>query len=104
MQRTFDNLYEKSPPEISRVNLSPLILHLKSLGIDNIYKFPFFTKPENDNLVKSLELLYSMNIIDMDCNLTPELGLQMYKFPLDSKLIVTLIESSKFSSILKVFS
>lgn len=94
MKRTFDNLYEKAPPEISRVNLSPLILHLKSLGVHNIYNFGFFTKPESGNMVKSLELLYSMKIIDIDCNLTPDLGLKMYIFPLDPKLIVALLESS----------
>jgi HrpA-like RNA helicase len=93
----FDQLKDQSPPEIVRVNLSPAIVQLKSLGIANILAFDFFTRPNEDNLVKALEILKSLKIIDMNCNLT-EVGMKVNDFPLDPKMTVALLESGNIRS------
>lgn len=83
---------DQSPPEIARVNLAPAIIQLKSLGIANVLAFDYFTKPTEENFVKSLEILRSLKLIDDHCNLT-ETGQKVNDFPMDPKLTVALLES-----------
>ena len=89
----FDQLLDQSPPEIARSNLAPAIIQLKSMGISNILNFDFFTRPKEESLVKSLEFLRSLKIIDDNCNLTREIGEKIWEFPLDPPLTVALLEA-----------
>jgi len=41
-------------PEIKRINLSPILLILKTIGIDNIMEFDFLDKPSTSNLILAL--------------------------------------------------
>lgn len=68
---------------------------LKSLGIANIREFEFFEHPDPHNIVKAFEQLFSMGVIDEFCNLTPNVGKHLCKFPLDPRLTISLIESGK---------
>jgi len=83
---------DQAPPEIVRVDLSPAILQLKTLGIANVMAFDFFTKPSEESMVKALEILRSLKIIDDHGNLT-KTGSKINDFPLDPKLTVALLES-----------
>lgn len=75
--------------------MSPSILTLKSLGVNNVEAFEFFERPDHDNMVKSLEQLYSLKIIDDFCNLTENVGKRMHAFPLNPRLTLALLEACK---------
>ena len=94
-EESFKKMLPDTPPEITRANLAPLVLHLKAIGISNIVKFNFLTPPPASNLAKTLELMYSLKAIDDDCNLTPE-GFIMVEFPIDPMLTKCLLESDKY--------
>lgn len=48
------------PPEIRRSDLSSTVLYLKALGIDNILRFDFPSKPPAKNLLSALELVLAL--------------------------------------------
>jgi HrpA-like RNA helicase len=77
------------------VNLSPLIIQMKSLGIANILAFDFFTRPSEANLVRALETLKALQVIDIHSNLT-DTGKKVNDFPMDPKLAVALLTSGNF--------
>ena len=54
------NLKDFTPPEMQRCDLTPVILQLKALGIDNICKFEFLSQPPSKTLIDSLELLFAL--------------------------------------------
>jgi len=68
-------------------------VQLKCIGIANVASFDFFTKPKEESLVKSLEILRSLKIIDDFCNLTDDVGKKISDFPLDPALVVALLEA-----------
>lgn len=67
---------------------------MKSLGVANIVAFDFFTRPSEPNLVRALETLRALKVIDMQSNLT-ETGKKVNDFPFDPKLAVALLVSGK---------
>lgn len=85
---------DQSPPEITRVNLMPAILQLKALGIANIWAFDYFTKPAEDSFIRALETLRALKLLDDDTNLTT-LGKQVQDYPIDTRLAVALVASSR---------
>lgn len=83
-------LAESIVPEILRANLASVVLLLKSLGVDDVLRFPFLDAPPTESLVGALTHLYVLGALDHDGQLT-RLGLLMSQFPLDpplSKMIV----------------
>jgi ATP-dependent RNA helicase DDX35 len=82
-------------PEIQRINLAPVIIQLKALGIDNILKFNFLSPPPIETISRSLELLYSLGAIDENSKLTNPLGVQIAEFPVDPKLAKMLLVSGE---------
>lgn len=91
----FDELKDQPPPEITRVNLGPLIIQMKSLGIANIIAFDYFTRPSESNLVRALETLKALQVIDLHSNLT-DMGKKVNDFPMDPKLAVALLTAGNF--------
>jgi ATP-dependent RNA helicase DDX35 len=83
-------------PEISRSDLSKMILTLLSIGIKNILKFDFMTRPSVDSLSHALQLLFSLNAIDRKSNLTVPFGVSLAEFPLEPKLAAMILNSPKF--------
>lgn len=59
-----------SAPEISKQPLDSTILQLKSIGIENVYTFPFPTKPEVMKISSTLEKL--MNLKAITGTITPK--------------------------------
>ncbi|KAI5965146.1 uncharacterized protein KGF55_001366 [Candida pseudojiufengensis] len=93
---SFDNDMEPSTkPEIQRLNLNSIVLLLLSLGINDLLNFEFLDSPPKQNLIKSLNLLYSFEAITINGKLT-KLGFKMNEFPLDPILTKCIIESEKF--------
>ncbi|XP_034213883.1 probable pre-mRNA-splicing factor ATP-dependent RNA helicase DEAH9 isoform X2 [Prunus dulcis] len=78
-------------PEIQRSNLVPCVIQLKALGIDNILGFDWPASPSSEAMVRALEVLYSLGVLDDDAKLTSPTGFQIAEIPLDpmiSKMIL----------------
>ncbi|XP_062013028.1 probable pre-mRNA-splicing factor ATP-dependent RNA helicase DEAH9 isoform X2 [Rosa rugosa] len=79
-------------PEIQRSNLVSCVIQLKALGIDNILGFDWPASPSSEAMVRALEVLYSLGVLDDDAKLTSPTGFQVAEFPLDpmiSKMILS---------------
>lgn len=85
-----DDMYAAPIPEIQRTNLSNTLLLLKSLGVQDILKFPFVDPPAVQTMVASLYELWFIQALDNFGNLT-SLGRQMSRFPLHPSLSKTLL-------------
>ncbi|XP_022905131.2 probable ATP-dependent RNA helicase DHX35 [Onthophagus taurus] len=90
------NLATTMPPEIIRTNLNYAVLQLKALGIGNLMKFSFPNPPPAKNLKSALEILYALNSIDINGDLTDPLGFNMAEFPLDPMYSKLLLNSGDF--------
>ncbi|PKA51639.1 putative pre-mRNA-splicing factor ATP-dependent RNA helicase [Apostasia shenzhenica] len=79
-------------PEMQRSNLVSFVIQLKALGIDNILGFDWLALPPPESMIRALEVLYSLEILDEDAKLTSPTGFQVAEIPLDpmiSKMILT---------------
>ena len=85
-EKTFSKLDLYIVPEMRRTDITWAILQLKALGIDDVLHFDFLSSPHVASTNYSLELLYTLGAIDLDCKLT-EIGEQMSgkKTTLDTK-------------------
>ncbi|SMN22294.1 similar to Saccharomyces cerevisiae YKR086W PRP16 DEAH-box RNA helicase involved in second catalytic step of splicing [Maudiozyma saulgeensis] len=88
------DMYGSTIPEIQRTNLSNTVLLLKSLGVENVMKFPFIDTPPMQTLLNSLYELWSIGALDNFGNLT-KLGIDMTKLPLQPSLSKILLNSIK---------
>eukprot|EP00996_Jenningsia_fusiforme_P004019 NODE_481_length_2198_cov_28.596091_g443_i0.p1 GENE.NODE_481_length_2198_cov_28.596091_g443_i0~~NODE_481_length_2198_cov_28.596091_g443_i0.p1 ORF type:complete len:699 (-),score=159.35 NODE_481_length_2198_cov_28.596091_g443_i0:53-2149(-) len=93
-EEAFDGFLHHTVPEILRVNLSSVVLYLKSLGIGDIVSFPFMDAPSRDAIVQSLEQLLVLGALDSNLDITP-LGRCMAMLPLDPMHAKALIISSR---------
>lgn len=78
-----------------RSNLTYVVLQLKALGIDNILQFSFPSPPPLQNLKSALEILYALDAIDIQGELTKPLGFNMGEFALDPLYSKILLNSGK---------
>ncbi|AGO12697.1 AaceriADR224Wp [[Ashbya] aceris (nom. inval.)] len=90
------DMYPQSIPEIQRTSLSSVLLLLKSLGIKDIFNFPFIDSPPTTTLMTSMFELWTLGALDNFGALT-ELGSKMAKFPLQPSLSKILLLSAKCS-------
>lgn len=81
-----------NPCEMQRCDVTSAILQLKSLGIDDVLHFPFPSPPTAESMIYSLELLYSLNALDINCKLTA-VGESMSDMPIDARLAKALLNS-----------
>ncbi|XP_031493685.1 probable pre-mRNA-splicing factor ATP-dependent RNA helicase DEAH9 isoform X2 [Nymphaea colorata] len=80
-------------PEMQRSNLVSCVMQLKALGIDNILGFDWLASPPPEAMIRALEVLYSLGILDDDAKLTVPLGFQVAEIPLDP-MVGTMILSA----------
>lgn len=80
---------------MQRSDLAPAVLQLKALGIDNVLRFNFPSSPPSKSLLSAVELLYSLDAIDDNGQLTDPLGMTMAEIPLDPVFAKCLIASGK---------
>ncbi|XP_050224764.1 probable pre-mRNA-splicing factor ATP-dependent RNA helicase DEAH9 isoform X2 [Mercurialis annua] len=79
-------------PEMQRSNLVSSVIQLKALGIDNILGFDWPASPSPETMIRALEVLYSLGVLDDDAKLTSPVGFQVAEIPLDpliSKMILS---------------
>ncbi|PUZ58633.1 hypothetical protein GQ55_5G524300 [Panicum hallii var. hallii] len=69
-------------PEMQRSNLVSCIIQLKALGIDNILGFDWPASPSPEAMIRALEVLFSLGILDEDAKLTVPIGFQVAEIPL----------------------
>ncbi|XP_048578247.1 probable ATP-dependent RNA helicase DHX35 isoform X2 [Nematostella vectensis] len=96
---TEDALHDLKPatvPEMQRSNLAPVLLQLKSMGIDNVLRFDFPARPPAQSMVRGLELLYALDALDDNGKLVDPLGVQMAEFPLEPMIAKMLLISGEF--------
>ena len=82
-------------PEIQRMNLSNVILLLKSMGINNLVNFDYIDPPPHEMIVKALGGLYALGALNDSGELT-KLGRRMAEFPLEPQLSKILVCSEKY--------
>lgn len=92
-EEEFEKLATATPPEMSRTDLSQAVIQLKALGISNILRFSFPSPPPAQNLLLALELLYALNAINDQGELTKPLGITMAEFPLPPLHAKTLLSA-----------
>jgi len=79
---------------MQRCDMSPVVLQLKALGIDNILRFAFLSPPPAANLVRGVELLFALGAVDTNAHLTNPIGINMAELPLPPMLGRALLASS----------
>ena len=94
-EASYRQLPPYTSPEITRCDLSPIVLFLQGLGIHNIPNFEFLTSPKPSSLIEALEKLYCLGALDDSAQLTPDIGYKLVEFPIDLHLAVALINSCK---------
>lgn len=83
-----------STPEISTLGLDNTLLTLIYFNVD-ISSLDLFHAPDNNNVKHSIQLLERLGAIDNNGKIT-ETGINMCKFPLDSRSARMLVESKKY--------
>ncbi|XP_068081354.1 ATP-dependent DNA/RNA helicase DHX36 isoform X2 [Anabrus simplex] len=101
----YDRLDKYPKPEILRVRLEDLVLHIKILQLGKV--MPFLSQvmscPNPKTVQSSLKFLQTLNALDEDENLTP-LGYHLARLPLDPQIGKMIIMSAIFSCVDPVFS
>ncbi|GMQ02568.1 hypothetical protein CsSME_00048729 [Camellia sinensis var. sinensis] len=93
----FEKLRDSTILEITRCNLSNIILQLKALGVDDIFGFDFMEKPSRDAVIKSLEILVLLDATTEEYKLSDPIGHQIAWFPLKPIHSKALILASQFN-------
>ncbi|KAL9671491.1 hypothetical protein QQ045_009059 [Rhodiola kirilowii] len=82
-------------PEMQRTNLVSCVIQLKALGIDNILGFDWPASPSSEAMIRALEVLYSLGILDEDAKLTSPIGFQVAEIPMDPMVAKMIISSNE---------
>uniref|UniRef100_A0A5B7BFG4 RNA helicase n=1 Tax=Davidia involucrata TaxID=16924 RepID=A0A5B7BFG4_DAVIN len=82
-------------PEMQRSNLVSCVIQLKALGIDNILGFDWPASPSPEAMVRALEVLYSLGILDDDAKLSSPAGFQVAEIPLDPMISKMILASNQ---------
>ncbi|VDN06380.1 unnamed protein product [Thelazia callipaeda] len=95
-EEEYDKLLVSAIPEMQRLNLSTVILLLKALGIHNVLRFNYLSRPPAFAMIEGLQLLFCLGALSKDGLLTNPLGTQMAEFPLPPQLSKILLCSGEF--------
>lgn len=85
---------EYTEPEILRTHLSTIILHMLTIGLGDIEKFPFLDPPDIRHIREGLKVLEQLGAITESRILT-DLGWQLSKLPVDPKIGTMIIKAAK---------
>ncbi|KAL7089088.1 hypothetical protein ACP275_13G166900 [Erythranthe tilingii] len=83
-------------PEMQRSNLVSCVIQLKALGIDNILGFDWPASPSPEALIRALEVLYSLGVLDDDAKLTSPAGFQVAEIPVDPMVSKMILASNDY--------
>ncbi|KAG0181537.1 hypothetical protein DFQ29_008001 [Apophysomyces sp. BC1021] len=99
----YNEMDENTTPEIQRVNLSSVILLLKSLGVHDLLNFDFLDAPMEDTMIRALDQLYALHALNDRGDLT-KLGRRMAEFPMDPALSKAIITAENYQCTEEVIS
>ncbi|CRG98867.1 ATP-dependent RNA helicase prh1, putative [Plasmodium relictum] len=94
----YENMHPFLIPEIFRSDLTQIYLELKAMNIKNPLEFEFPENPKKEFFVHSAKMLYKINAIDINNNLT-DLGKKLCLFPLNPIYANILLCSIEFNCI-----
>jgi len=94
-EEDYDRLAEAAVPEMQRSELSGAMLHLKSLGVDNLHKFEWLSPPPAEAMVRALELLHALGALDDDARLSYPLGEAMAELPVEPMMARSLLAAAE---------
>lgn len=89
-------LLPTTPAEVTRSDISMVVLQLKSLGIQNVLRFDWISAPSAAMLEHALEFLYCLGALDDEGRLTRPLGVRMAEMPIDPMMAKILLGSGEF--------
>ncbi|RKP12336.1 putative ATP-dependent RNA helicase DHX35 [Piptocephalis cylindrospora] len=89
---SYESLSPHMVPEIQRSDLSPIILQLKAMGVENIMDFSFLSPPPIPLVSQALETLNALGVLDDQGGLTP-IGEKMVGMPLEPRLAKMILVS-----------
>ncbi|XP_068707056.1 probable ATP-dependent RNA helicase DHX35 [Montipora foliosa] len=95
-EQDFLALKPAAVPEMQRCNMTAVLLQLKCLGIDNVLRFNFPSRPPAQSMIRGLELLYALGALDDHGKLVDPIGTNMAEFPTDPMIAKMLLSSGKF--------
>lgn len=103
-QEAYEHLPDATVPEIQRSNLTPVLMQLKALGIDNIVRFDFLTPPPAELVIRAFELLYSLGAVDDYAKLTKPLGMRMAELAVDPMMGKALLSAPSFDCLSEILT
>lgn len=103
-KETYSTLQQTSIPEIQRTDLAPVVLSLKTLGIDNVLRFEYLSPPPAESMIRALELLFSLQALDEYGRLTTPLGHRMAEVPLAPSMARMLLGAQRWGCAEEVLS
>ncbi|KAG9510394.1 putative ATP-dependent RNA helicase DHX35, partial [Fragariocoptes setiger] len=89
-----ESMKPMTPLEIQRCCLASVILQLKSAGVADLASFDMPNRMPKQNLTTSLELLFALGAIDIECRMTQH-GFTMAEFHLEPQATRVLLDSSQ---------
>ncbi|CAI5758867.1 unnamed protein product [Candida verbasci] len=103
-KQSFDSEFEMNQqPEIQRTNLVTIILLLLSLGINDLINFEFLDPPNKENIIKTLNLLYSLGALNSQGKLT-KTGRKMSEFPINPIMTKCILTSERFNCVNEILT
>ncbi len=99
----YDSFADYPVPEIQRSLLDQMVLRLASAGLDAL-SLPFYHQPEAKTLVDAKELLYAVDAVDQDGNIT-KLGRNINRFPVNvmsARMMLEALERKCLAPILTI--
>lgn len=97
-------LADSSSPELARTDLTPYILRLKALGIDNLARFEYLPPaPPSGLMVRGLEFLSALGALDDWGRFTP-VGEQMAELPVTPMMAKALLSSQALRCTVEMLS
>lgn len=88
-------------PEILRTNLAAVILQMLALGLGKIDQFPFLDPPDSRAVNDGFNLLYELNAIDEQRQLTT-LGRRMAGFPVEPRFARILLAATRYDCLREI--
>lgn len=95
-EHEYNKLNEETIPEIQRCSLADNIMLLKTLGVDDLLRFPLLSAMPHNNLKSGIEVLYALKAIDDSGRLT-RTGELMSQLNIEPRLAKILV-NPEFSS------
>ncbi|KAJ2917598.1 hypothetical protein MD484_g2751, partial [Candolleomyces efflorescens] len=92
----YDALPSTTPPELSRTDLTSIVLQLKALGIDDLMRFEWISSPPSKTLLKAYDALCASGLIT-DGNHLTAIGSKIAECPLEYNIARMLFASKDFT-------